>query len=94
MTFDSRNKTGKLRKLCVFALLVAFHIAALAQDNTPVFKGQPPVKPVDTTTKPIERQKRQVFSFESDGVYFSNDFDGARLNEIEQTDAGKYTITI
>ena len=82
-----------IKHLGAFGLLMAFSILFVAQDK-PQFQGQPPVKPVDTTTKPIEKQKRQVFSFESDGVYFSNDFDGARLNEIEQTEAGNYTITI
>jgi len=94
MTLNSKHQNRNLRKISFLALLFIFHIAILAQDKTPVFKGQPPVEPVDTTTKPIEKQKRQVFAFESDGVYFSNDFDGARLNQIERTGENKYEILI
>ena len=39
---------------------------------------------VDTKTKPISFQKKRVFSFDESEVYFSNDFEGARLNNINQ----------
>tara|TARA_R110000868_G_scaffold68720_3_gene203231 strand:- start:11413 stop:12657 length:1245 start_codon:yes stop_codon:yes gene_type:complete len=40
--------------------------------------------PVDTKTKPIVLQKKQVYNLIKLGVYASNDFDGARLNAFEQ----------
>ena len=62
-------------------------LAVFAQDKAPV-------TPVDTRTKPIEKQRRQVFSLDQDGVYFSNAFDGARLNKIERTGENRYTILV
>ncbi len=79
-------------------LLVAFGLSfgVLAQPAKPVFQGQDidTTEEVDTTTRPIVRQLRQVFSFEADGVFFSNDFDGARMNRIQRTAANRYTILI
>ncbi len=75
-------------------LFFALFISAFGQTAKPVFQGQQPAQEVDTTTKPIEKQTRQIFSFEADEVYFSNEFDGARLNEIERTGENIYTILI
>lgn len=79
--------------LSIFVFAVLF-ISAFGQTPKPVYQGQQPAQEVDTTTKPIAKQVRQVFSFEADGVYFTNDFDGARLNEIERTGENSYTILI
>lgn len=38
------------------------------------------ITPVDTTTKPIKYQKKQIFALDDLGIYASNQFDGARLN--------------
>lgn len=37
--------------------------------------------PVDTTSKPIKYQTKKTFSIEDLGIYASNEFDGARLND-------------
>ena len=39
---------------------------------------------VDTSDKEIKFQEKKIFSFDKSGVYFSNDFDGARLNNVIQ----------
>lgn len=83
-----------MKKIFSILLFITLFVSAFGQDSKPVFQGQPPAQEVDTTTKPIEKQTRQVFSFEDDGVYFSNNFDGARLNKIERTGENAYTITI
>ncbi|MCB1023731.1 MAG: hypothetical protein KDB79_05045 [Acidobacteria bacterium] len=75
-------------------LTLVFALNALPQDEKPVYGGQQPAKVVDTTTKPIEKQVKGIFSFDQDGVYFSNQFDGARLNRIERTGENSYTILI
>ncbi len=86
---------NKLNKFGILFFAFTLIFAVFAQDSkTPVFQGQTPIREVDTTTKPIENQVRQVFPFEEDGVYFSNDFDGARLNQIEKTGENEYTILI
>ncbi|MGD9561731.1 MAG: M14 family metallopeptidase [Pyrinomonadaceae bacterium] len=56
--------------------------------------AQGPARAVDTTTRPVERQQKGTFAFEADGVSFSNEFDGARLNKVERTNASQYTVTI
>lgn len=83
-----------MKKLSALFLFLALFISAFGQDTQPVYQGQPPAREVDTTSRPIEKQRKGVFPFEADGVYFSNDFDGARLNKIERTGENKYTITI
>lgn len=49
---------------------------------------------VDTRSKPIFFQKKQSFFFEEVGVYFSNEFNGARLNSVEQLNDSTYQIGI
>ena len=49
---------------------------------------------VDTSTRPIERQWKGTFRFPDDGVFFSNKFDGARVNKIEKDAEGRYVISI
>ncbi len=88
------NSFKNLNRFGILFFVISLFVFGLAQDERPVFQGQPPVEVVDTTTRPIEKQVRQVFSFETDGVYFSNDFDGARLNKIERTGENSYTILI
>ena len=76
------------------AAIFLFAWSASGQDAKPVYQGQNPIRSVDTSSRPIERQTRQVFEFEEDGVFFSNDFDGARLNGIKRTGENTFTITI
>jgi hypothetical protein len=40
--------------------------------------------PVDTTSKPIEFQTKQIYQLKDVGVFASNHFDGARLNGFEK----------
>lgn len=65
----------------------------LSQDPRPVFQGSPSVQ-VDTASRPVARQEKREFSFDADQVYFSNQFDGARLTEVVRTAENAYTITI
>lgn len=49
---------------------------------------------VDTKTRSISFQKKRIFSFDESGVYFSNDFEGARLNNINQLNDSTYVLSI
>jgi hypothetical protein len=49
---------------------------------------------VDTKTRSISFQKKKIFSFDESGVYFSNDFEGARLNNINQLNDSTFVLTI
>ncbi len=81
----------KLFSLFVFLLLF---VNSFGQATKPVFQGQQPAQVVDTTSRPIERQEKRTFSFEADRVYFSNQFDGARLNAVERIGENQYKIMI
>tara|TARA_B100001093_G_scaffold520506_1_gene617087 strand:+ start:9703 stop:10929 length:1227 start_codon:yes stop_codon:yes gene_type:complete len=49
---------------------------------------------VDTRSKPIRFQEKKTYSFDSVGVYFSNDFNGARLNSVQQLNDSTYRLGI
>ena len=49
---------------------------------------------VDTETKLIRYQSKQTFIFAESGVSFSNQFEGARLNSVDQLNDSVYTVTI
>ncbi len=73
--------------------LAGSFLLGLAQDPRPAFEGSQSVQ-VDTTSRPVAKQAKREFSFEADQVYFSNQFDGARLTAIARTGENAYTITI
>ena len=74
----------------ILTLLCALSIYA----QKPVFKGQGPIKQIVTISKPVEKQWKGTFHFETDGVYFSNNFEGGRLNGIERDNDSSYTVLI
>ena len=47
-----------------------------------------------TTTKEIVPQTKRTYAFEQAGVWVSNEFAGARLNELRQTNDSVYTAVI
>lgn len=50
--------------------------------------------PVDTTTRPIKMQDKRSYDFPTEGLKFDNQFDGARLNGVEQLTATSYLVSI
>ena len=50
--------------------------------------------PVDTKYKSINYQEKKIFTFENPGVFFTNNFDGARLNNVYQKNDSTYVISI
>jgi cytosolic carboxypeptidase protein 6 len=50
--------------------------------------------PVDTKTKPIVLQKKQIYTIDQLGIYASNNFDGARLNGLEQKNDSTVVVKI
>lgn len=83
-----------MKKLLSVFLFLFLLLSTFGQEPRPVFQGQPPAREVDTSSRPIEKQERREFSFEADQVYFSNQFDGARLTQIQRDAENAYTITI
>ena len=49
---------------------------------------------VDTETKPIRYQDKRTFTFTDSGVSFSNQFEGARLNAVDQLNDSVFIVTI
>ena len=58
-----------------YLVLILLILVSCKSADTVSFKT-----PVDTTTKPIKYQKKQIFALDDLGIYASNQFDGARLN--------------
>jgi predicted deacylase len=83
-------------KLLPFFLLVVF---ISCKNTQPVaeksgYQGQGPNPVVSTKTKPVQKQWKGIWSFQESTVFFSNDFDGARLNGVAHNGENKYTIWI
>jgi len=57
------------------------------------WEGQEPVKTVNTETVPIQLQFRGIFDL-GDGVYMSNQFEGARLNGVVRNNDTLVTVLI
>ena len=57
------------------------------------WKGQAPIKRVNTETRPIQYQLKKTFNL-GNGIYCSNEFDGARLNGVVLTHDTIATILI
>ena len=48
----------------------------------------------DTSDKEITFQEKKIFSFDKSGVYFSNDFEGARLNNLTQKNDSSFILKV
>lgn len=58
-----------------------------------IFKGQGPIKGVNTEDKPIDKQWKGTFKTEAE-VFFSNEFVGARLNGVKQLTDSSFEVLI
>lgn len=85
-------KNLKMKFFISFFFLLASTII-LAQTR-PVFQGQGEVAPQETTSRPVQRQWKGNFTFENNGIIFSNNFAGGRLNGIAQNNDSTFTILI
>jgi hypothetical protein len=61
--------------------------------STAKWEGQGPIQIIPTESKPIEIQEKKVFDLDK-GVYFSNQFEGARLNDVTRINDTLVAITI
>ncbi|MET1259147.1 M14 family metallopeptidase [Flagellimonas sp. DF-77] len=58
------------------------------------YQGQGPTPLVSTKTKPVQRQWKGTWAFKDSTVFFSNAFDGARLNGVAHDGGNRFTIWI
>jgi predicted deacylase len=56
------------------------------------YQGQGPTPLVSTKTKPVQPQWKGIWAFQDSTVYFSNQFDGARLNGVAHDSLNHYTL--
>jgi cytosolic carboxypeptidase protein 6 len=74
--------------LSIFLLGLIFSCKTTSQ-----WEGQGPIQIIPTESKPIQIQEKKTFDL-GKGLYFSNQFDGARLNEVERINDTLVSITI
>ena len=87
MTYTSlKNSTRFLLLLALLGML------ACGKRETK-WKGQEPLQKVDTHTRPIQYQLKTTFDI-GDGIYLSNEFDGARMNGVALTGENEVTVLI
>ena len=99
--FKNDHRTTLIRLFIPFLLLAiciscknSVKAVGSAVDSTPTgYQGQPPSPVVPTTNRPVQKQWKGIWSL-SKGTFFTNDFDGARLNGVADDGNDHYTIWI
>ncbi len=74
-------------------ILLVFLTAPLHAQK-PIYQGQGPTRAVQTTNRPIVPQWKGIYALDDSTVFFSNDFQGGRLNGITQSGDNSFTIVI
>ena len=79
----------------IFAILLLFlvsckHTESVAEKTG--YQGQGPTPLVPTLTKPVQQQWKGIWTLKDSTVFFSNDFDGARLNGVAYDDKNHFTL--
>ena len=79
----------------IILLSLVLSIAASCTGPKRILKYDPSIypQPVDTRTRTITFQTKKTYSFAS-GVFFDNQFDGARLNRVTSVNDTAYTVLI
>ena len=85
-TFMKYNKNIR-----TFLLFILISFAWSCGDS--LWKGQETIKEVETNTLPVQHQLKGIFDL-GNGLFCSNDFDGARMNGIVLTDDTLITVLI
>ncbi len=81
-----------MKNLCVSFLLLLSYLGVHAQK--PVYQGQGPTQTVETTNRAIVPQWKGIFALDNESIFFSNDFQGARLSGITQTGENTFTLVV
>lgn len=78
----------------IITTILLFLSLSIHAQTKPVFQGQGEVRPVETTSRPIQKQWKGNFPFEKESIVFSNNFSGARLNGVSQDNDSTFSILI
>ncbi|MBN3519572.1 hypothetical protein JYB62_06110 [Algoriphagus lutimaris] len=74
--------------LMLMSLVLLFSCKTVTQ-----WEGQGPIQIIETTDQPITLETKQKFDA-GEGVYFSNELEGARLNEVKRVNDTLIQVTI
>jgi len=77
-----------------FVIIVSSLTVLVLNAQSKKYQGQAPITIVSTESKPVQKQWKGIFDVSDDQVYFSNDFDGGRLNGLIKTNDSTYTALI
>jgi len=80
-----------MKNTSILLIITIALLSSCKQDSQ--WKGQEPIKKVDTHTVPIQKQHKGIFDIGS-GIFCSNDFDCARLNGAVLTNDTLITVLI
>jgi hypothetical protein len=69
-------------------------LLACQQEKPEGYQGQGPTRTVSTKTLPVQRQWKGIFVLEDSSTFFSNKFEGARLNGVVADGDDHYTVLI
>lgn len=83
-----------IKQLVIIFLAIGMTITVSGQDAVKPFKGQGEIKGVPTETKEIKEQWKGTFSDHDSIVFFSNDFQGGRLNGLTKINDSLYSCLI
>jgi len=83
----------------ILSIAVLLCILSACKNTAPVtqnsgYQGQGPNPIVSTKTKPVQKQWKGIWVFQDSTVFFSNQFDGARLNGVAYDGNAHYTAWI
>jgi hypothetical protein len=82
-----------MRNSQLFLLIIITFLIGSCRPKDTKWKGQAPLEKVNTATRPIQYQLKKTYDL-GNGVYLSNDFDGARMNGVALTDKDEVTVLI
>jgi hypothetical protein len=82
-----------MKKILFFAVVVSF-LLACQQEKPEGYQGQGPTQIVSTKTVPVQKQWKGVYLLEDSSIFFSNNFQGARLNGVVADGDDHYTVLI
>lgn len=86
-----------LMTLAIVLLACKTAVAPLQENDTNKetgYQGQKPSPIVPTANRPVQRQWKGIWSFDNETTFFTNDFDGARLNGVAFDGNDHYTVWI
>ncbi len=75
-------------------LLIIVVSACKSPEKATGYQGQPKSPIVPTFDKPVQKQWKGIWAFNDSTTFFTNDFDGARLNGVADDGNNHYTIWI